>query len=132
MLAVLKAVRALPLKRFFTMNPGLFARPQRLLTPTDFKHVFARPQRFSYQSITLLARENKLNHARLGLAISKKQLRRAVDRNRVKRLIRESFRSQQQLAGLDIVVMVRTNVRTLSNTLIFEALDKHWQQLTGK
>ena len=133
MLAVLKAVRALPLKQVLTMKPGLFARPQRLLTPTDFKHVFARPQRFSHQSITLLARENKLNHARLGLAISKKQLRRAVDRNRVKRLIRESFRSQQQqLVGLDIVVMVRTNVVTLSNALIFEALNKHWQRLAGK
>lgn len=81
--------------------------------------------------ITLLARENHLNHARLGLAISKKQLPRAVDRNRLKRLVRESFR-QQQLAGLDIVVMVRTAVLTLSNASIFERLDKHWQRLAEK
>ena len=115
------------------MNSGRFARPQRLLTPFHFKHVFARPQRCSNKSITLLARENKLPYARLGLAISKKQLRRAVDRNRVKRLIRESFRSQQQqLVGLDIVVMVRTNVVTLSNALIYEMLNEHWKRLTKK
>lgn len=115
------------------MNSGHFARQQRLLKPSEFKHVFARPQRQSNNLMTLLARENKLKYARLGLAISKKQLRRAVDRNRVKRLVRESFRSRQdQLAGLDIVVMVRTGISTLSNSEIFETLDKQWQRLAEK
>ncbi len=115
------------------MKPGHFARHQRLLKPAEFKHVFARPVRFSNHTMTLLARENKLNHARLGLAISKKQLRRAVDRNRVKRLIRESFRQhQQQLDGLDCVVMVRSTIATLSNVAIFETLAKHWNELAEK
>ena len=115
------------------MNSERFARQQRLLKPSEFKHVFARPQRQSDHIMTLLARENKLNHARLGLAISKKQLRRAVDRNRIKRLIRESFRSHQdQLVGLDIVVMVRSGIAALSNSSIFETLDKHWQRLAEK
>ena len=115
------------------MKSGLFARHQRLLKPADFKHVFARPVRLSNHNVTILARENKLNHARLGLAISKKQLRRAVDRNRIKRLVRESFRQQQeQLAGFDCVVMVRSSVTTLSNSAIFETLDKHWKSLAEK
>ena len=83
--------------------------------------------------MTLLARENKLNHARLGLAISKKQLPRAVDRNRIKRLVRESFRQhQEQLAGLDCVVMARSAVSTLSNAVIFETLENHWNRLAEK
>ena len=115
------------------MNSGRFARHQRLLKPSEFKHVFARPQRQSDSLMTLLARENKLNHARLGLAISKKQLPRAVDRNRIKRIIRESFRvHQDQLVGLDIVIMARSGITALSNSSIFETLDKHWQRLAEK
>jgi ribonuclease P protein component len=42
------------------------------------------------------------------LAISKKIIRKAVDRNRIKRMIRESFRlNQQQLGYFDIVVLVK-------------------------
>ncbi|MEJ2141927.1 MAG: ribonuclease P protein component [Gammaproteobacteria bacterium] len=115
------------------MKSGHFARHQRLLKAAEFKHVFARPVRQSNNTMTLLARENKLNHARLGLAISKKQLRRAVDRNRIKRLVRESFRQHQDLlAGLDCVVMVRSAVSTLSNSVIFETLDNHWNRLAEK
>ena len=115
------------------MKSGRFARHQRLLKPAEFKHVFAQPVRLSNNNMTILARENKLNHARLGLAISKKQLRRAVDRNRVKRLVRESFRQRQEmLPGYDCVVMVRNSVSTLSNSAIFETLDKHWNRLAEK
>ena len=115
------------------MKSGRFARHQRLLKPAEFKHVFARPVRLSNHNMTILARENKLNHARLGLAISKKQLRRAVDRNRVKRLVRESFRlHHDKLPDYDCVVMVRSSVTTLSNSAIFETLDKHWNRLAEK
>ena len=115
------------------MKSGRFARHQRMLKPAEFKHVFARPVRFSNHTMTLLARENKLNHARLGLAISKKQLRRAVDRNRIKRLVRESFRqNQQQFEGMDCVVMVRSSISALSNAAIFETLEQHWNRLAEK
>jgi ribonuclease P protein component len=115
------------------MKTGQFARRQRLLKPAEFKHVFARPERQSNHTMTLLARENKLNHARLGLAISKKQLSRAVDRNRIKRLLRESFRQHQDLlVGLDCVVLVRKPVSTLSNDAIFETLENHWNRLAEK
>jgi ribonuclease P protein component len=74
-----------------------------------------------------------LDVARLGLAIAKKQLRLAVSRNRIKRLIRESFRfNQDLLSGLDIVVLTRTSVLKCSNEEIGVQLEKLWQQLVSR
>jgi len=45
--------------------------------------------------------------ARLGLIVGKRQLKRAVDRNRVKRAVRESFRrSRESLPPIDVVVQL--------------------------
>ena len=53
---------------------------------------------------------NGLEYPRLGLVVAKKVLPRAVDRNRVKRVLREAFRlGQWELGGLDVVVRVKTN-----------------------
>ncbi len=51
---------------------------------------------------------NGLGHPRLGLAISRKVSPRATDRNRLKRMLRECFRTHQQaLPPLDLVVVGR-------------------------
>lgn len=48
--------------------------------------------------------------ARLGIVVAKRNVKLAVARNRIKRLVRETFRQQQQrLDGLDIVVVVKKN-----------------------
>ena len=65
-----------------------FSRELRLLTPEHFKRVFAEPVRAASPQITLLACPNSLEHPRLGLAVPKKALKRAVWRNRVKRVVR--------------------------------------------
>lgn len=67
---------------------------------------------------------------RLGLAIAKKCAKRAVSRQRVKRLVRESFRKvQHELPDVDIVVMCRPPVTQMTNRQVYEALDKLWQRL---
>ena len=81
-----------------------FSRELRLLTPEHFKRVFAEPVRAASPQITLLACPNSLEHPRLGLAVPKKALKRAVWRNRVKRVVRESFRLNQ--ANLPAIAMV--------------------------
>ena len=49
--------------------------------------------------------------SRLGIVVSKRVARRAVDRNRLKRLVRETFRRrQQELAGFDLLVRPRRNI----------------------
>lgn len=64
----------------------------RLVKPAEFDQVFADNQRARTDTLLVMARPNELGHARLGMVVSKRMLSRAVDRNRVKRCIRESFR----------------------------------------
>jgi len=91
--------------------------------------VFDVAARSSDAFFTVLARSNGHDYPRLGLAIGRKRIRRAVDRNKIKRLIRESFRQQREpLRGLDVVVMARCNGQA-ENRMIFCSLDKHWEQL---
>ena len=80
--------------------------------------------------MTVLARVNGINHPRLGLAISKRNIRQASDRNRIKRLVRESFRrNKADLAGLDFVVMARTAAIQADHETLFRSLQKHWAHL---
>ena len=108
-----------------------FSKKARLLTPADFKRVFDAPDQRSVDNMfTLLARKNELGHPRLGMAITKKRLKRSVDRNRVKRLIRETFREQyERLGNIDIVVMNRNAVPGAENPELFQSLDKHCTRL---
>ncbi|MDO4626976.1 MAG: ribonuclease P protein component [Pasteurellaceae bacterium] len=106
-----------------------FSRELRLLTPAQFKYVFQQPLRASSPEITILARQNTLEHPRLGLAVAKKHLKRAHDRNRIKRLSRESFRLlQQQLPAYDFVIVAKQGIGKLDNPTFRTTLDKLWQR----
>jgi ribonuclease P protein component len=78
----------------------------------------------------VLARPNAEGYARLGLAIAKKCARRAVDRNRLKRLVRESFRKQRlSLPRADLVVMCRRDAVAAANPLLVASLAGHWARI---
>lgn len=114
-----------------------FKRELRLLTPKDFERVFQDPTVVSCNNFTVLARKNDLTHPRLGLAIAKKVISKSHLRNKVKRLIRESFRlNQHNIGNLDIVVLVRPGIiKTLEkkdNSLIFNSLNKLWHRQCKK
>ena len=108
-----------------------FPKSMRLLNSSDFQSVFDDATlRTSHQHFLLLARRNQLNLPRLGLVIAKKHIRLAVDRNRMKRLIRETFRvKQQQLAGIDVIVLARKGMADLANPALIEQLEGQWQRL---
>lgn len=105
----------------------------RLLTARDYERVFQHPQKSSGKALTVLARRSGRELARLGLAIPRKQIRRAVERNRIKRLIRESFRRHQDLlSGLDVVVIGRSELTKKNTRGVFACLEKHWRQLSQR
>ncbi len=108
-----------------------FPRQFRLLSSDDFQQVFKRTEfRSVDQRLTVLAKQNDFAQARLGLAISKRIIKTAVGRNRVKRLTRESFRQHQQvLSGLDIVVLSRNGAPQADNPELTESLHVHWERI---
>jgi len=104
-----------------------------MLDAASFDRVFKKARRSSDKMFTILYRSNGRSWARLGLAISKKNCRLAVERNRLKRVARESFRQhQQELAGIDIVVLNRRDSHKADNKLLFESLAKHWHHCQRK
>lgn len=108
-----------------------FSREKRLLTPRQFKSVFDSPSgKAPGKNVLLLARMNDLDHPRLGLVIGKKSVKLSVERNRLKRLIRDSFRHNQDLlGGLDIVVVARKGLGDLENPELHEQFGKLWKRL---
>jgi len=94
--------------------------------------VFQRSKRTADTLFTILYRPNGMEQARLGMAIAKKNLNRAVDRNLIKRTVRESFRlSQSHLAGYDMVVMCKKGIPLLERDGLRSSLDKHWNKISG-
>ncbi|KEY56559.1 ribonuclease P protein component [Serratia sp. DD3] len=100
-----------------------------MLTPTHFTFVFQQPQRAGTPQITILGRQNLLGHPRIGLTVAKKHVKRAHERNRIKRLTRESFRLRQhQLPAMDFVVVAKKGIAELDNRALTEVLEKLWRR----
>jgi ribonuclease P protein component len=108
-----------------------FTRAQRLLTAKDFSRVFEGAEaRASHKHFLLLARTNDLPGHRLGLVIAKKNVRLAVQRNRVKRLAREFFRSLPPgTTAMDVVLLARKGLAELDNNELSSILRQQWQRL---
>jgi ribonuclease P protein component len=80
--------------------------------------------------MTLLAARNQIGHSRLGMALSRKVVHNAVTRNRIKRLMRESFRHwQTRLGELDIVLLGRPGIAGQNGKTLDAGLEKLWEQL---
>ena len=108
-------------------------RSQRLNQSRDFDRLFKKATRSSDELVTVLARRNGNALARLGMAISRKCAPRAVDRNRLKRVIRESFRqSSAELSGLDLMVIGKRRAKPPSSGQLRASLERHWLILSRK
>lgn len=92
-----------------TMPNHSFPRSVRLLNGKEFSFVFDAAQfKAGNDCLLLLGRSNGRDQARIGFVISKRNVRRAVNRNLIRRIVRESFRRlRQELPPIDVVVMTR-------------------------
>lgn len=116
------------------MTDYCFPRHVRLLNAGDYQSVFNDTSSKVFAGeFLLLARKRDDNQTRLGLIVSKKTDKRAVGRNRIKRLVRDSFRHNKTLLeGLDIVFLARQGIKELDNPDLHKRLEKAWDQLAKK
>jgi len=110
-------------------NPHGFPRSQRLTSTAQFSRVFAKPLRSSDRFFTVLARDNGDFSPRLGLAISRRRAKRAVQRNRLKRLARDVFRQQEPMPSCDFVVLAGSAAATADNGVLRDSLERHFSRL---
>jgi ribonuclease P protein component len=106
-----------------------FSSQLRLQTKTDFSQVFAEGKKSGDRSFLLIAKKNSTSLPRLGLAVSKKNVRLASNRNHIKRLIRESFRQNaDSLPAIDVVVLVKTSINP-KDTSLYEKINRQWMYI---
>lgn len=115
------------------MKSYSFPRELRLLTPSQFSRIFDHPVKAVSDHLTLLAKFNDTDHPRLGLTIAKKKEKTAVGRNRVKRIIRDSFRlNQHNMPNIDIVVIARNDIGSATNQQLQKQLTKLWKKISQR
>ena len=109
----------------------VFKKEQRLLKKIEYDSVFNQPSKVVTSEFVFLFRTNDVSHARLGLAISKKVMSRASDRNYIKRILRETFRVRN-LPSIDIVVLAKRSIINTDKSALFACVNKAWDKLLIK
>jgi ribonuclease P protein component len=113
----------------------------RLHESREFDAVFkANKYRVSGPQILLLGIDNQMGYSRLGMVVGKKSAAKSVQRSRIKRAIRESFRTlcnqshgfDVSQGNVDIVIVTRSGVALLDNQRLAHILAKNWLSLFSK
>ena len=109
-----------------------FRPAQRLTSGRQFEAAYQTGRRKGDNLFGVIVRPNGLPQARLGMAVSIKACGKAVRRNVVRRLIRNTFRlCQHPLAGLDVVVNARPGARGAANPDMVASLERLSRQLSA-
>ena len=104
------------------MNRSL-VQGARITKPRDYAHIFQQGMNSQGKFWKLIANPSGQANPRLGLAISKKICKRAVDRNLFKRIARETFRQHRDdFDILDFVVMIKKMPNTNNQELVSDLL----------
>ena len=109
-----------------------FGSERRLTHKSEYDWVFNQPDyRIRRNPCTILARRTTLELTRLGVIVGNRCARAAVERNRIKRIIRESFRTADfEGTLLDIVVIAEPSAATRSTRELSDILRESWRQLS--
>lgn len=104
-----------------------FYTDKKLKQRAQFDTVFANRKCKKGTCFRIFWATNNLESSRLGISIPKKNIPKAVSRNKIKRLIKESFRLNYNcLPGVDIVLVVNKNANDLSAEYLCSELSTKW------
>jgi len=93
--------------------------------------MFAGSHSFGFSGFSVLVKPNASDMPRLGMTIPKRCVANSVDRNRIKRLIREGFRHRKQaFIGYDLLFLVKRGLGTWDNGPLNNALNVAWQKVS--
>lgn len=110
-----------------------FKRCKRLLNASDFREVFERNRiKVANSSLLILARPTDRQPSRLGLVVAKKNIPTAVQRNLLKRVVRETFRQHQFENPMDIVFLARSGANKLAAKQLTRELRRCWETLAER
>ncbi|MGE3295780.1 MAG: ribonuclease P protein component [Porticoccaceae bacterium] len=111
-----------------------FPRARRLLTAADFQTVFSGTEkRISRRYYLILVRRNQDAGPRLGMVVARKNIRLASRRNRVKRVVRETFRQHLHVLGaVDILFLPRRGIDELAPGRQTRLLCEAWRELAAE
>jgi len=126
------AAARLPFPETSIAMPGRLTLPARLRLrhKGDFAAAYARGRRMSDGFFAVTVMRNDVGAPRLGLAVAVKVAGNAVARNRVRRIIRESFRlHQRELPAVDLVVSARPPARRAAASALRESLAALWKKV---
>ena len=115
--------------------PGRLTLPAqlRLRRKSDFDAAYARGRRLGDGFFAVIATMNEAGAPRLGMAVAVKVAGGAVGRNRIRRIIRESFRlHQRSLPALDLVVSARPPARGASAAQLHASLEALWKKVAAQ
>ena len=99
-----------------------FRPSSRLRAKKEFDFVFSAPSKIVTKYFVLLYRSNVVKSARLGIIVPKKKVQESHDRNRIKRIVREVFRTRINLPNIDLVFLARFGISTADNKALINAL----------
>lgn len=102
-----------------------FSKSSRLLSSADFKNVFdCCDFKVSNKHFLFLAKKNKSHKPRLGIVVSKTNVRLAVQRNKIKRTIRQAFRTKSKyLTNIDIIVLARKDAGKMEKLSLNQSME---------
>ena len=112
------------------MGAFCFPRAARLLKPGDFARLRQASRRIGSRYFSAEYRITDDTAARMGLAVSRRVSKLAVQRNRLKRLARESFRHNRAALGpVDVLVIARSAAVAVPGSELLADLDLLWSKL---
>ena len=113
------------------MSGYSYPKQLRLLTARDYNQVFSHSKfKVSGPLGVFIATPNELNHPRLGFVIAKKKVKLAVDRNRIKRVMKDCYRlHQDQIPAIDIVFISRPGLGQKDNLAVTKFCKYAWHKL---